>query len=32
MQPYKKLLTYWYAVVISDHTAEFCERWIEVGN
>lgn len=29
MQPYKKLLTFWYAVVISDHTAEFCERWIE---
>lgn len=29
MQPYKKLLTYWYSVVIYDHTVEFCNRWIE---
>lgn len=29
MQPYKKLLTYWYSVVIYDHTVEFCSRWIE---
>jgi len=29
MQPYKKLFTYWYAVIIYDLTVEFCERWIK---
>lgn len=29
MQPYKKLLTYWFAVVIYDHEVEFCKRWIK---
>jgi restriction system protein len=29
MQPYKKLLTYWFSVIIYDHTVEFCERWIK---
>lgn len=28
-QPYKKLFTYWYAVIIYDHTVEFCNRWIK---
>ena len=28
MQPYKKLFTYWFSVVIYDHTVEFCDRWI----
>jgi four helix bundle suffix protein len=28
MQPYKKLFTYWFAVVIYDYTVVFCERWI----
>ncbi|HCP09073.1 MAG TPA: four helix bundle protein [Candidatus Moranbacteria bacterium] len=29
MQPYKKLFTYWFAVVIYDHEVEFCKRWIK---
>ena len=29
MQPYKKLFTYWYALIIYDLTVEFCERWIK---
>ncbi|MFZ2975557.1 MAG: four helix bundle suffix domain-containing protein [Candidatus Moraniibacteriota bacterium] len=29
MQPYKKLFTYWFSVVIYDHTVEFCNRWIK---
>ena len=29
MQPYKKLFTFWFSVVIYDHTVEFCERWIK---
>lgn len=28
MQPYKKLFTYWYALIIYDLTVEFCRRWI----
>jgi restriction system protein len=28
MQPYKKLYTYWFSVIIYDLTVEFCERWI----
>lgn len=28
MQPYKKLYTYWFSVLIYDHTVEFCKRWI----
>lgn len=28
MQPYKKLFTYWYAVIIYDHTVEFCKRFL----
>ena len=28
MQPYKKLFTYWFALIIYDLTVEFCERWI----
>lgn len=26
---YKKLFTYWYAVIIYDLTAEFCDKWIK---
>jgi four helix bundle suffix protein len=29
MQPYKKLFTYWYCLVIYDLTVEFCERWVK---
>jgi len=29
MQPYKKLFTYWYALIIYDLTVEFCNRWIK---
>jgi len=29
MQPYKKLFTYWFAVLIYDRTVEFCARWIK---
>ncbi len=29
MQPYKKLFTYWFAVLIYDRTVEFCERWVK---
>lgn len=29
MQPYKKLYTYWFSVVIYDLTVEFCEKWIK---
>ena len=29
MQPYKKLFTYWFSVIIYDLTVEFCERWIK---
>ena len=28
MQPYKKLFTYWFSVIIYDRTVEFCKRWI----
>lgn len=28
MQPYKKLYTYWFSVLIYDHTVEFCDKWI----
>ncbi len=28
-QPYKKLYTYWFSVIIYDHTVKFCERWID---
>ena len=27
-QPYKKLYTYWFSVIIYDHTVKFCEEWI----
>lgn len=26
---YTKLLTYWYTVLVYDHTAKFCNRWIK---
>jgi len=29
MQPYKKLFTFWFSVLIYDRTVEFCERWIK---
>ena len=29
MQPYKKLFTYWFALIIYDLTVEFCRRWIK---
>lgn len=29
MQPYKKLFTYWFSVLIYDRTVEFCEKWIK---
>jgi four helix bundle suffix protein len=29
MQPYKKLFTYWFSVIIYDRTCEFCELWIK---
>ena len=29
MQPYKKLYTYWFSVVIYDLTVEFCDEWIK---
>jgi four helix bundle suffix protein len=28
MQPYKKLFTFWFSVIIYDRTVEFCEREI----
>ncbi|OQX51540.1 hypothetical protein B5M47_00315 [candidate division CPR3 bacterium 4484_211] len=28
MQPYKKLFTYWYSLIIYDLTVKFCNRWI----
>lgn len=28
MQPYKKLFTYWFSVIIYDHTVEFCDKYI----
>lgn len=28
MQPYKKLFTYWFALIIYDLTVEFCDCWI----
>jgi restriction system protein len=28
MQPYKKLYTYWFSVIIYDRTVEFCAKWI----
>jgi four helix bundle suffix protein len=27
-QPYKKLYTYWFSVMIYDHTVKFCDNWI----
>ena len=27
-QPYKKLYTYWFSVMIYDHTVKFCDKWI----
>jgi len=29
MQPYKKLFTYWFSVIIYDRTVEFCDREIK---
>lgn len=29
MQPYKKLFTYWFALIIYDLTVEFCKRWVK---
>lgn len=29
MQPYKKLFTYWFSVLICDRNFEFCESWIK---
>jgi len=29
MQPYKKLYTYWFSVLVYDRTVEFCDKWIE---
>ena len=29
MQGYKKLFTYWFALIIYDLTVEFCGRWIK---
>jgi len=29
MQPYKKLFTFWFSVLICDRTFEFCESWIK---
>lgn len=31
MQPYKKLFTYWFSVLIYDRAVEFCDRFI-LGN
>jgi four helix bundle suffix protein len=28
-QPYKKLFTFWFSVLIYDRTVEFCEKWIK---
>ncbi|MCD6149504.1 four helix bundle suffix domain-containing protein [bacterium] len=28
-QLYKKLYTYWFSVLIYDHTVKFCEQWIK---
>ena len=28
-QPYKKLYTYWFSVIIYDRTVEFCAQWIK---
>jgi len=29
MQPYKKLYTYWFSVIIYDREVEFAEKWIK---
>lgn len=29
MQPYKKLYTYWFSVLIYDRTVEFCDLWMK---
>lgn len=29
MQPYKKLFTFWFSVIIYDRTVEFCDKWIK---
>lgn len=29
MQPYKKLYTYWFSVIIYDRTVEFTSKWIK---
>lgn len=29
MQPYKKLFTFWFSVIIYDRTVEFCAKWIK---
>lgn len=29
MQPYKKLYTYWFSLIIYDLVVEFCDRWIK---
>jgi len=29
MQPYKKLYTFWFSVLIYDRTVEFCDKWIK---
>lgn len=29
MQPYKKLFTFWFSVLIYDRTVEFCKKWIK---
>jgi restriction system protein len=28
-QPYKKLFTFWFSVLIYDRAVEFCEKWIK---
>ena len=28
MQPYKKLYTYWFSVIVYDNTVKFCDKWI----
>ena len=28
-QPYKKLFTFWFSVLIYDRTVEFCQKWIK---
>jgi len=29
MQPYKKLYTFWFSVIIYDRNVEFCDKWIK---